>query len=520
MSGGSGSSVRPVSSAPLGHIARGPRYTTDTMNHALAALSLAACTTASSIDRGSSHFNPESGTTLTDEDAGVDVVGLDGVEVCVSIDGGDPGLGASCAEALGADQRIPLTCGFHTITIRWGEGDKTEQASYLVESPSCAAAEGVVTLWQNDDLVRAFVAVKDALQCEMNGCENPGGVGEWSTTCGDGEVRWNVSLDGVRAISEFTYTNCRATTSIEVHDPEDPYWLNEAAVLPLSVELVLDGKVKQDTDFSGNGDEAGTVEVSGDFEGRVVSAIVIGDKQRSGGWFEAGCLSGPVPGEVCAPGEAMIRYDFPDWSCHGAICPEPGTPPAGVVDTDGDGVADDTDLCPDTFDPYQLDSDADGLGDVCDDEVGFYSIQFQTEGRCLLAESGGDVTTTTSCIATDPAQQWLPFQSGDAIGYRNIALDACLSHTDSWIGPWTLTVATCNGADEFQRWRYEAYDQGGLEVAWPARLHAVSDDFCAYTDFTGSVYGTISNCDLAGSESGRKLGVYAYGDLTGAPLAP
>ncbi len=37
-----------------------------------------------------------------------------------------------------------------------------------------------------------------------------------------------------------------------------------------------------------------------------------------------------------------------------------------VVDTDGDGVPDDEDNCPDDFNPDQLDTDGDGLGDACD----------------------------------------------------------------------------------------------------------------------------------------------------------
>jgi Zn-dependent metalloprotease len=40
----------------------------------------------------------------------------------------------------------------------------------------------------------------------------------------------------------------------------------------------------------------------------------------------------------------------------------------GVEDRDGDGVPDETDLCPDDFDPHQLDRDGDETGDACDDD--------------------------------------------------------------------------------------------------------------------------------------------------------
>lgn len=36
------------------------------------------------------------------------------------------------------------------------------------------------------------------------------------------------------------------------------------------------------------------------------------------------------------------------------------------VDSDGDGISDDTDNCPDVKNPDQADADGDGIGDVCD----------------------------------------------------------------------------------------------------------------------------------------------------------
>jgi hypothetical protein len=38
----------------------------------------------------------------------------------------------------------------------------------------------------------------------------------------------------------------------------------------------------------------------------------------------------------------------------------------GPRDRDGDGVPNASDLCPDAFDPEQLDTDGDGVGDACD----------------------------------------------------------------------------------------------------------------------------------------------------------
>jgi rhodanese-related sulfurtransferase len=52
----------------------------------------------------------------------------------------------------------------------------------------------------------------------------------------------------------------------------------------------------------------------------------------------------------------------------------------GCVDSDGDGINDDLDNCPDKYNPNQEDSDQNGLGDTCD---------FNTE-PCLVEEIYGD----------------------------------------------------------------------------------------------------------------------------------
>jgi hypothetical protein len=41
-----------------------------------------------------------------------------------------------------------------------------------------------------------------------------------------------------------------------------------------------------------------------------------------------------------------------------------------AADTDGDGIADSTDNCPNMYNPQQLDADSDGIGDVCDSTPG------------------------------------------------------------------------------------------------------------------------------------------------------
>ena len=74
------------------------------------------------------------------------------------------------------------------------------------------------------------------------------------------------------------------------------------------INLIVTGKLIQDTDFSGNGNEGGTVTVAGDFAGSVTSRIVLGDKKRSGGSIDAACTADPLDGEVCAPGRAISAH--------------------------------------------------------------------------------------------------------------------------------------------------------------------------------------------------------------------
>ena len=46
---------------------------------------------------------------------------------------------------------------------------------------------------------------------------------------------------------------------------------------------------------------------------------------------------------------------------------------SAVTDSDGDGINDDIDNCPNNCNTEQLDADGDGIGDVCDEDDGCYS---------------------------------------------------------------------------------------------------------------------------------------------------
>ncbi len=63
----------------------------------------------------------------------------------------------------------------------------------------------------------------------------------------------------------------------------------------------------------------------------------------------------------------LNRFLCPDAACN--IAPDDGTTVVQGSDPDGDGVTDDTDVCPDVADPDQRDSDGDGRGDACSPAV-------------------------------------------------------------------------------------------------------------------------------------------------------
>jgi hypothetical protein len=220
--------------------------------------------------------------------------------------------------------------------------------------------------WSNGVLARAFVKWKDEMQCRLNNCDNPNGGGSWSAACdGSGTQTWTVSLDGLRAISSFTYSNCSHAVTVDVHDwSADPTNANPSATVPMMLTLVVDGQMTQDTDFNGRGSESGEVNVTGDFTGTVVSQVLIDSaKRRGGSYFSVACTADPIAQEQCAPNNLFVKFVYPDWSCEVGGCP---AAPPPLMDADGDGVFDPYDNCPSIANPTQANADFDAQGDACD----------------------------------------------------------------------------------------------------------------------------------------------------------
>jgi hypothetical protein len=63
-------------------------------------------------------------------------------------------------------------------------------------------------------------------------------------------------------------------------------------------------------------------------------------------------------------------------------------PEAAEADADADGVPNDSDNCPDVFNPDQADSNGDGIGDACASEVTLTERQGPCGGLCPAASGG------------------------------------------------------------------------------------------------------------------------------------
>lgn len=73
------------------------------------------------------------------------------------------------------------------------------------------------------------------------------------------------------------------------------------------------------------------------------------------------------PCDCTSPAEEYLKrltHERALLAAHGVLPPEEET-----ADSDGDGIHDIADNCPDDYNPLQEDSDCDGIGDACQDEV-------------------------------------------------------------------------------------------------------------------------------------------------------
>lgn len=508
------------------------------------------------------YFVPASSSLIVNGAAEVQIANLDDEPViCYTTDGTTPQWNnGSCSPQLGLGERtIDLECGFNRIIVMYNDGTETQSGEFNVSIPECVPAD--VALWANDEMITVFNTIKEETQCEMNNCNFPGSAGSWSYQCeGGGSINWNVSVCGIDcANSSFTYNNCSETRTLSVIDYDaNPGGLVLGTIMKdQDISMTISGTINQRTDWEGNGEESGTVNISGDFTGTVTSRIDITNKFATGGDMLVDCSANPLAPEVCAPDAVALYYDRDliagnSWKCVDEKCPV-----AQDIDTDHDGIADRLDNCPSVANPGQEDVlDGDGIGDACDQfndpdsdgdghrdsqdncpavanpdqsdvdsdgkgnlcDTATFFLMKQKDGKRCLYQDEGDVKSTSSCNRDATNQQWQVIDLGSAKLFKNRSTGQCMTYSGG--GFRYQKMANCNESDHKQNWYLQRYDQGGFDHLYPMRIKNRNSNFCIYTNNLGEVYGSLSNCSLAGTQNYRKFGLYPDGEFSVAPLQP
>jgi hypothetical protein len=129
-------------------------------------------------------------------------------------------------------------------------------------------------------------------------------------------------------------------------------------------------------------------------------------------------------------------------------------------DRDGDGIADDRDVCLDVYDPGQTDEDHDGTGDAC-------QCTAPAPGRCI---AGGGAPPTDCLVEFNPSgpvrpnrkrtavQAVLTCREGDPACDRDAAAD----------GQCTFGVSVCLANSDPRLGRCQAADIRDFEVVSPS----------------------------------------------------
>jgi imidazolonepropionase-like amidohydrolase len=208
----------------------------------------------------------------------------------------------------------------------------------------------------NETGLNSYFTAQDLLRMATSNAADAAGVGDRIGRIESGFIA-DLSLFDASVHSDFA-------AAVEA-DQEDVILVLKAGSPLFGDEAVVDAL----------SDVPGTCELMGD----TVPGDCMADKRI--------CLVGETGLTYATVNAAMVGLQ-PLYSCGGPPAGEPSCLPArdegdGIVytgiatptDTDGDGVADDTDNCPLQFNPprpvdnfQQADGDLDGIGDVCDPE--------------------------------------------------------------------------------------------------------------------------------------------------------
>ncbi|MGA1790388.1 MAG: putative metal-binding motif-containing protein [bacterium] len=192
-------------------------------------------------------------------------------------------------------------------------------------------------------------------------CEN----GDWvgcSAPLPSSEVCDGLDNDCDGTIDEELTRDCSTICGDGIETCENGDWIGCSAPLPSSevcdgLDNDCDGIIDEDcTTYYQDSDEDGY--------GDPNVSVTTTDPEIPPGYVADNTDCDDID-EAVHPGAPEI-CDQKDNNCDGFI---PGNETA---DTDGDGVVECADNCPDVWDPNQTDSDGNGIGDVCELTIGIY----------------------------------------------------------------------------------------------------------------------------------------------------
>jgi hypothetical protein len=278
-------------------------------------------------------------------------------ENSMTVSGNDPvdissGLGTATISASGDN----LTTNTYTVNIigvtlkhaydfETDANDSEGDANGTLNG-GAAVANGALILDVNGDYLSfdgasLDLATYDAITMEYYYRSKSGanaGHWNWSSYFG-GDEGANALYAGFNTWGEIRVNY--SGTQVQTSDQDDGKLHHLVSVLTKNkLSFYLDGEFISEIPISGSF----TIDANNAYLGRAFWA----DPTWEGEFFEFNIFNGVVDASTIS--ERALKYD-----------------------SDGDGVLNEDDNCPDTFNPNQLDADGDGTGDVCDDDFRGYA---------------------------------------------------------------------------------------------------------------------------------------------------